>query len=249
MTTQQAARVALVTGGSRGIGAATARALADAGLDVVISYAASADKAQEVVRDLQSRGVRAAAHRADQSDSRQVAELVDTVAATFGRLDVLVNNAGVAVNGAVDDPEPDTAAFDRQVVVNLGGVVTAIRAATRVLGRGGRIITVGSTLAARAGFPNLADYAATKAAVTGYSRGAARDLAAREITVNVVQVGPVATDMNPPQGGWADQQRATVALGRFGTPEEIAAGIVFLASPGASFITGSVLTIDGGVLA
>ncbi|MFC9736491.1 SDR family oxidoreductase [Streptomyces noursei] len=244
-----AGKVALVTGGSRGIGAAAARALAAEGAAVAISYTASEARAAAVVAELTGTGVRAAAYRADQADRQQVADLVAAVATDFGRLDILVNNAAVSVNGAVDAPADDPAAFDRQLAVNVGGVASAVRAAAAVLGEGGRIITVGSSLAARAGFPGVADYAATKAAIVGYSKGAARDLAPRGITVNVVQPGSVATDMNPPQGAFADAQRAANPMGRFGHPDEIAAGIAFLAGPTASFITGAVLDIDGGYLA
>jgi NAD(P)-dependent dehydrogenase (short-subunit alcohol dehydrogenase family) len=246
MTKTLAGKVALVTGGSRGIGAAIAEALADEGADIAISYVASAAKADDVLRRLEAKGVKAAAFKADQADRVQVEALVRRAADHFGRLDILVNNAGIAVSGPVDDPKADIAGFDRQYAVNLEAVVTAIRAASRVMGEGGRIISIGSTLATRASFPGLADYAATKAAIVGYSKGAARDLAPRQITVNVVETGSTDTDMNPDGGGASGAQKALIALGRFAKPSEIAAGVVLLASPAASYITGTVLAVDGG---
>ncbi len=242
-------KVALVTGGSRGIGAATALALADNGADVAISYVASANKAAAVVRELEGKGVRSAAFRADQADPAQVESLIKAVVERFGNLDILVNNAGVFAGGAVDNPTRNVAEFDRQFAVNVGGMVNAIRGASRVMGEGGRIISVSSCVATHTGFPGLADYTATKAAIVGYSQGAARDLAPRKITVNVVQPGAIVTEMAPTSGPFADYLHRNTALGRYGRPEEIAAAILFLASPSASYITGTVLLVDGGLSA
>ncbi|MGW2690001.1 SDR family oxidoreductase [Streptomyces sp. NPDC001414] len=242
-------KIALVSGGTRSIGAAIVRRLASDGADVAFSYAHSADKARSLVKELEETGVRAAAFRADQGDQTQAAGLVQSVVDHFGRLDILVVNAAITVVGTVGSPDADVAAFERQLDVNYRGVVAAIRSAAQVMGDGGRIVSIGSGVGTRAGFPGMSDYTATKAAVAGYSRGAARDLAARGITVNVLQAGFVATDANPEDSELAPVFTATTALGRYGRPEEIAAGVAFLVRPDASYVTGTILNVDGGYAA
>ncbi len=246
MTTTLKGKVALVTGGSRGIGAAIARRLAEDGADIAISYAKTADRALALVKELEAKGVRAAAFRADQADATQVASLVRDVAKAFGRIDILVNNAAVYVTGPTSDPATDFAAMDRQLAVNVGGVAAAVRAAVPFLRDGGRIITIGSVVGARSPFPGVADYSATKAAVAAYTRGWARDFGPKGITVNTVQPGPIDTEMNPADGAHAETQKSQTALGRYGRPEEIAHAVAFLAGPGSSYITGATITVDGG---
>lgn len=242
-------KVALVTGGSRGIGAAIARRLASEGADVVISYATSAGKAYALVEELQGGGVRAAAIKTDQGDSEQVTDLVRHVTGVFSHLDILVNNAGQFITGTVDDPATDFAALDRQFAVNVTGVIAAVREAVKHLGRGGRIINIGSVAGDHIPFPGGADYAGTKAAVAALTRGWSRDLGPKGITVNTVQPGPIDTDMNPASGARAAHQTALTSVGRYGRPEEIAAAVAFLASSEADFITGATINVDGGFMA
>ncbi|SEL34334.1 MULTISPECIES: SDR family NAD(P)-dependent oxidoreductase [Stigmatella] len=239
-------KVALVTGGSRGIGAAIAKRLAEEGADVAISYVASAQKAEDVVRELQGQGVRAAAFQADQAHPAEVTALVQAAAKHFGKLDILVNSAGVFVTGVVGDPSSDVAAFDKQFAINVGGVAAAVRAAVPLLSDGGRIISIGTTGASRAPFAGIGDYVASKAAVAAYTRAWARDLGPRGITVNIVQPGAIDTDMNPANSAHASALTQLAALGRYGRPEELAAAVAFLAGPDASYITGTTLNVDGG---
>ena len=245
MPTELEGRVAIVTGGSRGIGAACASGLATAGARVVISYSRSREQAEAVVDAIVTDGGVAQAVRADQADLAQATQLIRGVAEEWGRLDILVNNAAVAVVGPIGQSPPQSE-LDRQLTINYISVVAAIRTAAALMTDGGRIINIGSGIATRTGVPGVADHAASKAALAGFTRGAARDLAVRAITVNLLQTGLVDTELSRSTGGNPERLLQAVPLKRFGTPEEIAAGVLFLASPAASYVTGATLDIDGG---
>jgi 3-oxoacyl-[acyl-carrier protein] reductase len=236
---------ALVTGGSRGIGAAIVKRLASEGADVAFTYVNSAEKAQALVAEIEQTGRKAYAIKADSADTSEVKTAVDQAAKQLGGLDILVNNAGVFVLGNVD-AEHNAEETDRQFAINVAGVAAAVRAATAHIGEGGRIISIGSVVGDGAPWPGIGDYAATKAAVAAYTRGWAKDLGGKNITVNTIQPGPIDTDMNPADGPLRDMVLPTIPLGRYGKAEEIAAAVAFLASPDASFITGATLNVDGG---
>jgi 3-oxoacyl-[acyl-carrier protein] reductase len=238
-------RSALVTGGSRGIGAGCARALAAAGARVGITYVANQDAADALVAELQEApGGAAQAWRADAEDPANVVRAVHACAEAFGGLDILVNNAGIVEFGPV--PELDLATFDRVLNVNVRSVFAAIHAACDHLPEGGRVINIGSINAHWMPGPGLSAYGTSKAAVAGMTRALARDLAPRGITVNCVQPGPIHTDKNPRSGPDAEKFRGLVALGRYGKVEEVAALVTFLASPESSYLTGASLDVDGG---
>jgi NAD(P)-dependent dehydrogenase (short-subunit alcohol dehydrogenase family) len=239
-------KVALVTGGSRGLGAATVRLLAEQGADVAFTYVSSEERAQAVVDEVRGKGAKAVAFRSDQADMSRAPALVDDVVAYFGGLDILVNNAAISVGRMVDDPDADTAALDRMHATNYLGVIAVIRAASRVLRADGRVITVSSGLGSRVGVPGLADYSATKSGIERYTMGVARDLGPRGITANVVEAGLMESGMEPPDPETLKAIVGSLSLQRVGHPDEIAVAIAFLASPAASYITGAVLDAHGG---
>jgi NAD(P)-dependent dehydrogenase (short-subunit alcohol dehydrogenase family) len=251
MTNELKGKVALVTGGSRGLGAAIAEAFADRGADVAISYVASADKAEAMVEKLRVKGVRALAIQSDQANTAAAKPLVATVVNHFGKLDILVNNAAIVEKGQmVDDPSLDTAALDRQWQINVMGAVATTRAAAAVLPDGGRIIFIGSLNGTRALVPGVADYVGTKAAINGYAKGIARDLGGRNITVNVVQPGAMPTDMMAEVFGGTVAPEAFLDLHpirRIATLEEVSALVCFLAGPNSSYMTGGVIDVAGGL--
>lgn len=236
--------MALVTGGSRGIGAAIARRLANDGADVAITYTASSDAARAVVADIEALGRRAVAMQADSADAAAVVASVNETVKKLGRLDILVNNAGVYDYGTLEELTLDQ--IDRAIAVNFRAVIIGTQAAARHMGRGGRIITIGSCLGDMVPDPGITLYSATKAAVAGLTRGLARDLGSRGITANVVQPGPIDTDMNPADGPGADGQRKRIAIGEYGHVDDIAAMVSHLAGQNGRFITGAALTVDGG---
>jgi 3-oxoacyl-[acyl-carrier protein] reductase len=237
-------KVALVTGGSRGIGAAIAKRLAADGASVAITYAKDSNAASAVVKAIESRGGKAVAIQADAADSQAVKNAVEKAVATFGRLDVLVNNAGTAIPKAFEETTLEE--MDHMIDINFRGTLAATQAALKHMKKDGRIIMIGSCVGERMMTPGLVAYSATKGAVKMFTQGLSREVGARGITVNNVQPGPIDTDLNPAAGEWAAPQKAATALNRYGTVDEVAALVSFVAGPESSYITGANLTVDGG---
>ena len=237
-------KTALITGASRGIGAAIAKRLAFDGASVAITFSKGAEAAAKVVKEIESAGGKAIAIQADATDAKAVTAAVEKVVAAFGGLDILVNNAGTAI------PKPFVEAtleeLDQVININLRGVFIATKASLKHLKDGGRIISIGSCVGERNMTPGLAAYSATKGAVKMFTQGLSREVGARGITVNNIQPGPIDTDLNPAAGDWAAPQTANTALKRYGNVAEVAALVAFVAGPEAGYITGASLTVDGG---
>lgn len=242
-----AGKVALVTGGSRSIGAAIVKRLARDGATVAFTYSASPDKAAQVVKAIEATGGRALAIRADAGDPKAVRAAVIETIERLGTINILVNNAGISLGGPIEQMRFED--YERMIAVNVTGVFVATQEAARHMKSGGRIIHIGSSMARYAGFGGASVYTLTKGAVAGFNRGLARDLGPRGITVNTVHPGPTDTDMNPDGGPVSQIVGPGMAVGRYGKPEEIAGAVAYLASPEAAFITGAELTADGGFTA
>jgi 3-oxoacyl-[acyl-carrier protein] reductase len=237
-------KVALVTGGSRGIGAAIAKRLAADGASVAITYAKDASAASAVVKAIELDGGKAIAIQAEAADAEAIRSAVEKTVAAFGGLDVLVNNAGTAIAKAFEETTLEE--MDRMIEINLRGVFVTTQAALKHIKTGGRIIMIGSCVGERMMTPGLVAYSATKGAVKMFTQGLSREVGSRGITVNNVQPGPIDTDLNPAAGDWAAPQIAATALNRYGHVDEVAALVAFVAGPESAYITGANLTVDGG---
>lgn len=235
---------ALVTGGSRGIGAAIATALAEKGADVAITYERSADRAAAVVQSIKAKGRKALAIQADSADPDAINRSVKEALEALGGLDILINNAAIGRPGTVADISLKD--VQDMLNVNVRAPLLFAKAVIPHLKEGGRIISIGSSIAERLPFPGVTAYAMTKSALLAFTRGLARELGPRNITANIILPGPVETEMNPANSPIADVVRSMLPLGRYGKPEEIAAAVAYLASPAASFITGAIISVDGG---
>ena len=238
-------KIALVTGGSRGIGAAIAKRLAADGANVAITYAKGAAAAASVVEEIERAGGKAIAIQADAADADAGKAAVEKTVASFGRLDVLVNNAGTAIPKTFEQTTLEE--LDRLIDINVRGTLVATQAALKHMKSGGRIIMIGSSVGERVLVPGLVPYSATKGAVKMFTQGLAREVGSRGITVNNIQPGPIDTDLNPAAGDWAIPQKAATALDRYGRVDEVAALVAFVAGPESSYITGANLTVDGGM--
>jgi 3-oxoacyl-[acyl-carrier protein] reductase len=238
---------ALITGGSRGIGAAIALVLAENGADVAFTYQNAAEKAKNVVKSIEAAGRRAVAIQADSADPEAVARSVKEALSALGGIDILVNSAAIGHSGMIADV--DLGEYQRVMDINVRAPVLFAKAVIPHLGEGGRIITIGSALGERVPFPGITTYAMSKAALTSFTRGLSRELGPKGITVNLIQPGATDTDSNPADGEAADFQRSLTSLGRYAEPREIGNAVAYLASPAASIITGATLTVDGGAIA